>query len=112
TYFGLYDRYYSHNKVFPWNLPERWLNPSLDLLMSPMDCISTNDIIGGNSGSPLINKNREAVGLIFDGNIESLPGNFIFDEVGNRTVSVHAGGIYAALKYIYKAERLVNELDK
>ena len=49
--------------------------------------------------------------LIFDGNIESLPGNFIFDEKGNRTVSVHAGGIYAALKYIYKADRIIKELD-
>ena len=80
TYFGLYDRHYSHGEVFPWSLPERWLdNPSLELMRSPLNTVSTNDIIGGNSGSPLINKNKEAVGLIFDGNIESLPGNFIFD---------------------------------
>ena len=111
TFFGLYDRYYSFNKEFPWTLPERWQNPSMELLMSPFNTVSTNDIIGGNSGSPLINKNREAVGLIFDGNIESLPGNFIFDEEVNRTVSVHAGGIYAALKYIYKADRIVAEID-
>lgn len=112
TYYGLYDRHYSHNEVFPWSLPERWLNPSLDLLRAPLNTVSTNDIIGGNSGSPLINKDKEAVGLIFDGNIESLPGNFIFDETANRTVSVHAGGIMAALKYIYKADRIVNELSK
>ena len=56
------------------------------------------------------NKNLEAVGLIFDGNIESLPGNFIFDDRVNRTVSVHAGGILAAIKYIYKADKLYNEL--
>jgi len=111
TFFGLYDRYYSFNKEFPWTLPERWQNPSMELLMSPFNTVSTNDIIGGNSGSPLINKNREAVGLIFDGNIESLPGNFIFDEEVNRTVSVHAGGIYAAFKYIYKADRIVAEID-
>lgn len=111
TFFGLYDRHYSHGETFPWSLPEKWLNPPMELLKSPFNTVSTNDIIGGNSGSPLINRNKEAVGLIFDGNIESLPGNFIFDETGNRTVSVHAGGIYAALKYIYKADRLVKELD-
>lgn len=72
TYFGLYDRYYSNNKTFPWSLPERWQNPPMELLKAPFNTVSTNDIIGGNSGSPLINKNREAVGLIFDGNIESL----------------------------------------
>lgn len=111
TYYGLYDRYYSHKKVFPWSLPERWLNPPAELLQAPYNTVSTNDIIGGNSGSPLINKNKEAVGLIFDGNIESLPGNFIFDEEQNRAVSVHAGGIFAALKYIYKAERIIKEID-
>lgn len=111
TYYGLYDRHYSHGEVFPWSLPERWLdNPSHELMRSPLNTVSTNDIIGGNSGSPLINRNKEAVGLIFDGNIESLPGKFIFDEEKNRTVSVHAGGIIAAMKYIYKADRLVAEL--
>lgn len=111
TFYGLYDRYYSHNKKFPWSLPARWINPPQELLQAPFNTVSTNDIIGGNSGSPLINQNREAVGLIFDGNIESLPGNFIFDEEKNRTVSVHAGGIFAALKYIYKADRIIQEID-
>jgi len=111
TYFGLYDRHFSHGEVFPWSLPERWTdNPSMELMSSPLNTVSTNDIIGGNSGSPLINKNKEAVGLIFDGNIESLPGNFIFDAEKNRTVSVHAGGIIAAMRYIYKADRIVKEL--
>jgi hypothetical protein len=110
TYFGLYDRHYSHGQVFPWSLPERWQNPSMELLKSPLNLVSTNDITGGNSGSALINQKGEAVGLIFDGNIESLPGNFIYDEQYNRTVSVHAGGIYAAMKYIYKADRIINEL--
>lgn len=111
TYFGLYDRYYSHGKQFPWSLPDRWTEPSSKLLMSPFNFVSTNDIIGGNSGSPIINKNKEAVGLVFDGNIESLSGNFIFDSEKNRSVSVHSGGIYAALKYIYKADRIVKEID-
>jgi len=112
TYFGLYDRHYSNNAESPWSLPEKWKNPPMELLKAPLNIVSTNDIIGGNSGSPLINAKGEAVGLIFDGNIESLPGNFIFDEESNRTVSVHAGGIYAALKYIYKADRIVKELDR
>ena len=110
TFFGLYDRHFSNNGLFPWSLPDRWKNPSMELLKSPLNTISTNDIIGGNSGSALINEKGEAVGLIFDGNIESLPGKFIYDDEHNRTVSVHAGGIHAALKYIYKADRLLNEL--
>jgi len=110
TYFGLYDRHYSNDQTFPWALPDKWENPSLELLKSPLNLISTNDIIGGNSGSALINAKGEAVGLIFDGNIESLPGNFIFDEEANRSVSVHAGGIHAALKHVYKAKRLIQEL--
>lgn len=110
TFFGLYDRYYSHNQEDPWDLPERWTNPSPELLKAPYNFVNTCDIIGGNSGSPIINMDREAVGLVFDGNIESLPGNFIFDDEKNRSVGVHAGGIIAALQYIYKANRLLNEL--
>jgi len=112
TFFGLYDRYYSFDNEYPWDLPEKWANPSPEPLRSPMNFVSTNDIIGGNSGSPMINKNREVVGLIFDGNMESLPGNYIFLPEKNRTVSVHAGGIYAALKYVYKLERIADELAK
>lgn len=110
TYYGLYDRYYSNDGVFPWNLPKRWLNPPAELLKAPLNFVSTNDIIGGNSGSAIINQHKEVVGLVFDGNIQSLPGYFIFDTTYNRTVSVHAGGIAAAMKYIYKAERLLKEL--
>ena len=110
TFAGLYDRNYSFNDKFPWSLPARWKNPPTALLNQPMCFISTNDIIGGNSGSPLINKNREAVGLAFDGNMESLPGEFIFVPDANRTISVHTGGIIAAMRYIYKADRLITEL--
>ncbi len=111
TYFGLYDRYYSNDGKYPWDLPEKWKNPTMELLKSPLNFVSTTDIIGGNSGSPVINQNSEVVGLAFDGNIESLPGYFIFDDEYNRTVSVHSGGIAAALKYIYKANRLLPELN-
>ena len=110
TYFGLYDRHFSNAGEFPWSLPERWKNPPLELLNKPLNFVSTNDIIGGNSGSAIINSKGEAVGLIFDGNIESLPGNFIYEPTVNRAVSVHAGGITAALEYIYKADRLLREL--
>ncbi len=110
TYAGMYDRYYSFDGKSPWSLPERWKNPSMDLLKAPMNFVCTADIIGGNSGSPIINAKREVVGLVFDGNIESLPGKFIFDEESNRTVAVHVGGIVAALRDVYKADRLVAEL--
>ncbi|GAA4447585.1 S46 family peptidase [Nibrella saemangeumensis] len=110
TYAGLYDRYYSFNGKAPWALPDRWKNPPMALLREPMCFISTNDIIGGNSGSPIINKNREAVGLAFDGNMESLPGSFIFVPEVNRCISVHTGGIIAAMRHIYKADRLITEL--
>lgn len=110
TFAGLYDRNYSFADKAPWDLPARWKTPPMELLRQPMCFISTNDIIGGNSGSPMINKNREAVGLAFDGNMESLPGEFIFVPDANRTISVHTGGIVAALRYIYKADRLVTEL--
>lgn len=112
TFYGLYDRYYSFQQEYPFDLPDKWKSPPAELLKEPMNFVSTNDIIGGNSGSPMINRNREVVGLIFDGNIESLPGNYIYLPEKNRTVSVHAGGIVAGLKYIYKAERIVTELTK
>jgi hypothetical protein len=111
TYFGLYDRHYSHQQEYPWDLPERWSNPPLELLKAPLNFVCTADIIGGNSGSPVINRDAEVVGLVFDGNIDSLPGYFIFDDTYNRTVSVHAGGIAAAVKYIYNADRLLKELN-
>ena len=110
TFYGMYDRNYSFDHNYPWRLPERYKYPSPELLKQPLDFVSTNDIIGGNSGSAIINQNKEVVGLIFDGNIESLPGNFIYDEKYNRAVSVHAGGILAALKYVYHAGRLLEEL--
>lgn len=111
TFYGMYNRYYSFKGYIDWDLPERWKNPPTEFdLSTPINFVSTADIIGGNSGSPLVNKNLEVVGLAFDGNIESLPGNFIFDDTKNRTVAVHTAGITEALEDIYKATRLVNEL--
>ena len=111
TFYGLYNRYYSFNKKSPWSLPKRWQNPPKDFdLSTPFNFVATNDIIGGNSGSPVINEKGEIVGLAFDGNIQSLPGSFIFSTEENRMVAVHSEGIIEALKDIYKANRLVNEL--
>lgn len=111
TFYGLYDRYYSFSKEFPWNLPDRWITPPSDLdLSTPFNFVSTNDIIGGNSGSPVINKNAEIVGLAFDGNIQSLPGNFIFRTEENRTVSVHSKGMWEAIDKVYRLKRLSYEL--
>ncbi len=111
TFYGLYDRYYGQGKEFPWSLPERWLTSAEGLdLSTPFNFVSTNDIIGGNSGSPVINKNAEIVGLAFDGNIQGLPGSFIFRTEENRTVSVHSSGMWEAIDKVYKLKRLSSEL--
>lgn len=111
TFYGLYDRWHSFNKEFPWNLPANWENPPREMnLHTRYNFVSTNDIIGGNSGSAVINKKGEVVGLAFDGNIESLPGQFIFDDTYNRTVSVHSSGMLEAIQHIYKMKRLSDEL--
>lgn len=112
TFYGLYDRWASFGKKFPWSLPERWINRPAEFdLETPINFVSTNDIIGGNSGSPVINAKAEVVGLAFDGNIESLPGQFIFTTESNRTVSVHSEGMIEAIQDLYQFKRLSKELD-
>ena len=94
-----------------WALPERWLNPSSDFdLSTPLNFVSTADIIGGNSGSPVVNRDLEVVGLVFDGNIQSLPGDYIYVPDLNRSIAVDARGILEALEDIYGAARIVEEL--
>jgi hypothetical protein len=112
TFYGLYDRYYSHGGPgTPWDLPARWLSPPAEFdLATPLNFVMTSDVIGGNSGSPVINKDLEVVGLIFDGNIESLPGDYIYDTSVNRSVAVDVRGILEALDDIYDADRIVLEL--
>jgi hypothetical protein len=111
TFYGSLDRYYSFNKKFPFNLPDYWetlpeeFDPS-----TPLNFVSTCDIIGGNSGSPTINMDAEVVGLAFDGNMESHSGRFIYTTEINRTVSVSAEGIIEAISDLYKAERLADEI--
>jgi len=111
TFYGLYDRYYSFDKEIPWQLPDRWINPPAEFdLETPLNFISTNDIAGGNSGSPVINQKAEIVGLAFDGNIEALPGDFIFTSKAGRTVSVTSEGLLEAIQDLYQAKRLSEEL--
>jgi len=111
TFYGALDRYYSFGKKFPFNLPAYWENlPKEFDLSTPLNFISTNDIVGGNSGSAVLNRNAEIVGLAFDGNIESLPSNFIYTTESNRTVCVSAMGMMEAIRDLYEATRLSNEL--
>ena len=111
TFYGLYDRYFGNEGKYPFNLAPIWQNIPVNFdLNTPYDFISTNDIIGGNSGSAVINKKAEVIGLAFDGNVESMEGNFIYRDDANRTVSVDSKGIYEAIKKVYKADRVADEL--
>lgn len=112
TFYGMYDRYYGFKKNYPWNLPEKWQTPPDGFrLETPIDFISTNDIVGGNSGSPVVNKDGELVGLAFDGNIESLSSDIIFTTEANRMIAVDIRGIKECLGKVYKIPRIINEIE-
>jgi hypothetical protein len=111
TFYGLYDRHHSHAGREEWALPDRWRNPPAAFDPgTPLNFVSTNDITGGNSGSPVVNRDGELVGLIFDGNIESLPGEFIYTTETARAIAVHSAGILEALRDMYRATGIVAEL--
>ena len=97
----------------PFKLPESWIvaQPTLNLRQS-FNFATTNDTIGGNSGSPVINRAGEVVGLIFDGNIQSLGGDFGYDPAVNRAVAVNVGALREALSKVYHARRIIDELTK
>jgi hypothetical protein len=106
---GLFER---GNGVPPFVLTQSWLDAKAKLnLATPMNLSTTNDIIGGNSGSPLIDQNGDVVGLIFDGNIFSLGGDYAYDPVQNRAVAVDSRALIEGLRVVYHFDRIVNEIE-
>jgi hypothetical protein len=110
---GAFDHAKAHGNQPPYQLPKSWFaardSGKLNL-ETPLNFVSTADIIGGNSGSPVVNRDNEIVGLIFDGNIQSLVLDFGYDDRLARAISVDSRAIALALRSIYHADRLVEEL--
>jgi len=108
---GTYEHAAAHDNKEPFELPTIWYERKSQLTLStPFNFVSTADIIGGNSGSPVINRQGELVGIIFDGNIESLVLDYTYTDQAARAVAVHSAGILEALRKVYEANRLVTEL--
>lgn len=108
---GLLARAHEHGNQEPWDVTERLLaaRPRLELA-GPVNFVSTHDTTGGNSGSPVINRKLEVVGVLFDGNLYTLPNRYLFSDLQSRSLSVHASAILQALRTIYPAPHLVTEL--
>jgi hypothetical protein len=108
---GLYQRAMQHENQTPFDLPKRWLDKRSDLnLRAHFNFVSTVDSVGGNSGSPLVNRKGEFVGILFDGNIQTLPWNYLYTDKQARSVAVDSGAILEALKKVYQVPALVSEL--
>ena len=108
---GLYQRATQHENQAPFDLPKRWLDRRSDLnLRAPFNFVSTADSVGGNSGSPLVNRKGEFVGILFDGNIQTLPWNYLYTDKQARAVAVDSGAIIEALEKVYQVPALVSEL--
>ncbi len=111
TFYGLFDRSIGFDGKYPFQLPARYIERRNKLdLSTPLNFVCTCDTTGGSSGSPVVNREGELVGLIFDGNIESLVGDYVYNETNNRSVAVHAAAILEALRNLYDASDLANEM--
>ena len=111
TFAGLYERAAAHRYKPPFDLPERWIARKSKLnLSTPFNFVSTADIIGGNSGSPTFNRQGEFVGIIFDGNLQSLVLDFVYTDVHARALSVNSQAVVEALRKVYGAGELADEL--
>jgi len=112
TLYGLYDRAYAFSLKPPYDLPEKYVQRKATLdLSTPLNFVSSTDVTGGNSGSPVVNRAGELVGLIFDGNIESLLGEYLYDGETNRAIAVHPAAMVHFLRKIYNAAPLADELE-
>jgi hypothetical protein len=111
TMAGIYQRAKEMNNRVPFDLPPLWEKRKSKLnLNTALNFVSTDDIIGGNSGSPVVNRAGEFVGVIFDGNIQSLDADFLYTEDQNRAVCVHSSAIIEGLRKVYNARALADEL--
>jgi hypothetical protein len=109
---GAYQHAAEHNNQDPYRLPDSWMKAKSRVnLNTPLNIVQTADIIGGNSGSPVVNRAGEVVGIIFDGNIQSLPWNFVYDDAIGRAIHVDSRGILEAVRNIYGASGLADELQ-
>ncbi len=111
TFGGAFEHEAAHSAEGDWKLPQSWHAHKDRLnLATPLNFVCTADIIGGNSGSPVVNRDAELVGVIFDGNIQSLTADFFYSDEVARAISVHSSGIREALDIIYGATKLAAEL--
>jgi hypothetical protein len=108
---GAFDHEREHASKPPYQLPQRWheAKDKLDL-KTPLDFVATDDITGGNSGSPVVNRRGEFVGIVFDGNRQSIVNDYAYSNVQSRMIAVDARGIVEALRKVYGAERILEEL--